>query len=236
MPKGKPDGRVTAKRARKLARRRTRMPERRQRAPAEVANTPQQPRRSDPALLAAEVERLERELAAARRQLAALEARADIDPLTGLLNRRAFERELSRSLAYVKRYGTDAALLYLDLDHFKGINDRCGHAAGDAVLRAVASVLNRHVRESDLVARIGGDEFALLLWNCDESNALAKALALEASIGRTTATHDGAVLTVGASVGAAPLLPLDQPSEAIARADSAMYARKAARRAAPVPD
>jgi diguanylate cyclase (GGDEF)-like protein len=232
MPKGKSDGRLTAKRAGKPARRRTRMPERRQRVPVEVASTSQPRRRSDPALLAAEVERLERELAAARRQLAALEARADIDPLTGLLNRRAFERELSRSLSYVKRYGTDAALLYLDLDHFKGINDRHGHAAGDAVLRAVASVLNRHVRESDLVARIGGDEFALLLWNCDEGNALAKALALEASIGRTTATHDGAALTVGASVGAASLLPLDQPSETIARADSAMYARKATRRAA----
>ena len=126
-----------------------------------------------------------------------LEAHADIDPLTGLANRRAFERELTRALAYVKRHGINAALLYLDLDDFKGINDRHGHSAGDAMLRAVASVLGRHVRESDLVARIGGDEFALLLWQCDEANAAAKAQALEASIGRTTAMHEGMPLTRG---------------------------------------
>ena len=136
-----------------------------------------------------------RQLAEARRQLAALEARADVDPLTELPNRRAFERELARSLAYVKRHGTGAALLYLDLDDFKRVNDRHGHSAGDAMLRAVASVLGRHVRESDVVARIGGDEFALLLWNCDEADARAKALALEASIGRTIATHAGVALT-----------------------------------------
>ena len=163
----------------------------------------------------------------------ALEARADVDPLTELPNRRAFERELARSLAYVKRHGTGAALLYLDLDDFKRVNDRHGHSAGDAVLRAVASVLGRHVRGSDVVARIGGDEFALLLWNCDEADAAAKALALETSIGRTIATHAGVALTVGASVGTAALLPLDEPALTIGRADRAMYARKAARRAAP---
>ena len=121
--------------------------------------------------LAAEVERLERELAAARAQMAALAARAEIDPLTDILNRRGFERELKRSLAYVKRYGTSAALIYLDLDDFKRINDRHGHAAGDAVLKAVAMVLTRHVRASDLVARLGGDEFAVLLWNLTEADA-----------------------------------------------------------------
>jgi diguanylate cyclase (GGDEF)-like protein len=179
--------------------------------------------------LAAEVERLERELAAARQQMATLEARADVDPLTDILNRRGFERELVRSLAYVKRHGTDAALLYLDLDGFKAINDRHGHAAGDALLKAVALVLGRHVRASDLVGRLGGDEFAVLLWNCDEQHAGSKALALEAAIARTTATHAGATLSVGASVGAAVLLPLDRPADTLERADRAMYARKAVR-------
>jgi PleD family two-component response regulator len=159
MPKGKPGGRVRAGLAIKPARERTQKPERRQRAPALATKAPRRPERSAAALLAAEIERLERELAAAREQLAALEARADVDPLTELPNRRAFERELGRSLAYVKRHGTGVALLYLDLDDFKRVNDRHGHAAGDAVLRAVASVLGRHVRESDVVARIGGDEF-----------------------------------------------------------------------------
>jgi diguanylate cyclase (GGDEF)-like protein len=232
MPKGEPDGRVKTKAATMPARERTQTPERQQRVPADDAKTARRPKRSDVTLLAVEVKRLEQELAAARGQLAALKARADVDPLTELPNHRAFERELARSLAYVKRHGTGVALLYLDLDDFKRINDRHGHSAGDAMLQAVASVLRRHVRASDIVARIGGDEFALLLWNCDEANAVAKALTVEASIGRTTAAHDGAALTVRASAGSALLLPLDQPAETIERADRAMYARKAVRRAA----
>jgi diguanylate cyclase (GGDEF)-like protein len=188
------------------------------------------PARSDAARLAVAVERLERELAAARTQMSALAARAEIDPLTDILNRRGFERELKRSLAYVKRYGTDAAVVFVDLDDFKLVNDRHGHAAGDAVLKAVAMVLTRHVRASDLVARLGGDEFAMLLWMCGEADAQAKAQALESAIGRTTATHAGSTLTVGASCGAAMVLPLDHPAELLERADRAMYARKAAKR------
>lgn len=245
MPRGKADGRVRAglatksaiksavKPARKSAHESAQKPapERRSRAPAEAAKTAHRPKSLDAMVLAAEVERLEQELAAARARLVELEARADRDPLTDLPNRRTFERELARSLAYVKRHGTSAALLYLDLDAFKHINDCYGHAAGDTMLRAVSSVLGRHVRESDIVARIGGDEFALLLWNCDEASAVMKAQALETAVGRTTAMHDGATLAVGASVGAAALLPLDHPAETIARADRAMYGRKAARRA-----
>jgi diguanylate cyclase (GGDEF)-like protein len=195
--------------------------------PAEAA-----PRaRSQAMRLAAEVERLARELAAARSEIAALAARADVDPLTELANRRGFERELTRACAYVKRYGTSAALVYLDLDGFKTVNDNHGHLAGDAVLKAVAMVLVRHVRASDLVARIGGDEFAVLLWNCGEADAAAKAQALEEAIGRTTATHRARVIAAGASAGIALLLPLDTPTTVIERADRAMYARKAVRRA-----
>jgi diguanylate cyclase (GGDEF)-like protein len=187
------------------------------------------PTRSRAMQLAAEVARLQEELAAARVQMAALAARAEIDPLTNILNRRGFERELKRSLAYVKRHGTSAALVYLDLDGFKLVNDQHGHAAGDAVLKAVAMVLVRHVRASDVVARIGGDEFAVLLWNLNEANALAKARALAAAICRTTAMHAGATLSVDASAGVAVLLPLDQPGELLERADRAMYAQKMAR-------
>ena len=188
------------------------------------------PRRSAAMHLAAEVERLERELAAARQQLAALETRAEIDPLTDILNRRGFERELKRSLAHAKRHGASAALLYLDLDGFKSINDRHGHAAGDAVLKAVATVLMRHVRASDVVARLGGDEFAALLWHLTDDAAQHKARLLETAIARTTATHAGTTLSVGASVGSAPLLPLDQPADVLERADRAMYERKRSRR------
>ena len=91
--------------------------------------------------LVADVEALKAELAAARAQIAELEVRADVDPLLDILNRRGFERELTRSLAYVKRYGTPAALLYIDLDGFKSVNDRYGHTVGDAVLKAVACAL-----------------------------------------------------------------------------------------------
>ena len=203
--------------------------ERRIRPPAESADAPIRPTRAAALRLAAEVERLELELAAARSEIVALAAHVDTDPLTGVLNRRGFERELKRALAYLKRYDTSAALLFVDLDRFKTINDSHGHAAGDAVLRAVAMVIARQVRASDLVARLGGDEFVVLLWNLTAANARAKAEVIEAAIARTTATHAGTQLSIGASVGSAPLLPLDTPASVLERADAAMYARKAAR-------
>jgi len=179
--------------------------------------------------LAAEVERLAAELQASRAHITELEARVDVDPLTETLNRRGFERELKRSLAYVKRYGVSAALVYLDLDEFKPVNDRHGHAAGDAVLKAIASALIRHVRASDVVARIGGDEFAALLWNVDDAAAAAKAAALEAAVYATPVRWGSSTLVVGASAGVAFMGPLDTPAELLARADAAMYARKAER-------
>jgi diguanylate cyclase (GGDEF)-like protein len=179
--------------------------------------------------LAAEVERLRAELAAARAQVAELEAKADVDPLLDIFNRRGFMRELERALAYVKRYGNPAALLYLDLDGFKPVNDRHGHAAGDAVLQAVARTLAANVRASDTVARLGGDEFAVLLWNLDEARAAAKAAALEQMIAATVIPWKTAALAVGASAGIAVLGPGDQAPTVLARADHAMYARKAGR-------
>ena len=195
-------------------------------AEAERVEAPTRPARALGVELVAEVARLEQELATARAQVAALAAFAQIDPLTDILNRRGLERELKRSLAHVKRYGVSAALIYLDLDGFKRVNDRHGHAAGDAVLKAVAMVLDCHSRESDVVARVGGDEFVLLLWNCSEADAQAKAQAIEAAIARMTPSHAGAALQVGASCGVAVLLPLDRPQDLLDRADRAMYARK----------
>jgi diguanylate cyclase (GGDEF)-like protein len=177
--------------------------------------------------LAAEVERLAAELDASRTRITELEARIDVDPLTETLNRRGFERELKRALAYVKRYGVSAALVYLDLDEFKPVNDRHGHAAGDAVLKAIAVALVRRVRASDVVARIGGDEFAVLMWNIGEADALAKAAALEAAVYATAVRWGESTLVVGASAGVAFIGPLDTPAEVLARADAAMYARKA---------
>jgi diguanylate cyclase (GGDEF)-like protein len=179
--------------------------------------------------LAAEVERLAAELKLFRARIAELEARVDVDPLTETLNRRGFERELARSLAYVKRYEASAALIYIDLDRFKPVNDRHGHAAGDAVLKAIAATLLRQVRASDVVARIGGDEFVVLLWNVGGAAAAAKALALEAAVCAMRLRFADSTLTVGAAAGVALLRPLDTAADVLSRADAAMYARKSER-------
>src|SRR5215217_3353928 len=226
MPNGKQGAKRSARASADLAH----APERRFRSFAEeAAEAPQKrPPRSQAMRLVAEVERLERELAAARAQMEVLATCAHIDPLTGIVNRRGFDRELNRACAYVKRYGASAALIYVDLDDFKRVNDQHGHVAGDAMLRAVATVLTRHVRASDLAARVGGDEFALLLWHCSEADAEAKAFALEAAIAETTANYAGVTLSIGGSAGATMLLPHDEPADVVERADRAMYARKKA--------
>src|SRR4029079_15246734 len=198
-----------------------------------------QPRMDDefPSLTAllAENERLKRELAISRARVGELEARADIDPLLDVLNRRGFERELKRALAHVKRYGTQAALMFVDLDGFKGINDRFGHAAGDALLKAVARELIGHVRASDVVGRLGGDECGVIVWRVEEPQALAKARQLEAVMARIAITHGRSQISVAASVGIAPLVEDSNPVDVIAAADQAMYARKDERRGLPAP-
>ena len=173
-----------------------------------------------------ELDRLKSELRAARAKITELEARADIDPLLDTLNRRGFERELARSIAYVKRYGTDAVLIYLDLDGFKSVNDRCGHSAGDELLKAVVAALCGRVRASDTVARLGGDEFAILMWNVSEAHAFAKARDLENAVAAVEVERGGIKLSVGASAGVAAVSPLDTPAQAIDAADRAMYVRK----------
>ena len=182
------------------------------------------------ALLRVEVERLKVELAAAQVRIAELERCADVDPLLDVLNRRGFERELTRSLAYVKRYGTPAALVYLDLDGFKAINDQHGHAAGDRLLKAVADELTAHVRASDVVARLGGDEFGVLMWNVSGPQAAVRARELENRVEWLSLAQGPARLGVGASAGVVPLSPQLDAGAVIEAADQAMYARKRERR------
>jgi len=199
-------------------------------AGAEPPKASRAPSRAIVMRLAAEVDALAAQLQDSRARILDLEARVDVDPLTDVLNRRGFERELKRSLAYVKRYGTSAALIFIDLDGFKPVNDRHGHGAGDVVLKAIAAALVRNVRASDVVARLGGDEFAVLLWNVNGANAGAKASALEAAVYGTPVRWNASTLVVGASAGVALLGALDAPADVIARADAAMYARKDERR------
>src|SRR5271168_179836 len=127
------------------------------------------------ATLAIELGDLRAEIQRLKARLQEAETAADEDPLTSAKNRRAFIRELKRIAAFAQRYDAPASVVYFDLDDLKAINDRFGHAAGDAVLQAVASRLASHVRESDVVGRMGGDEFAVLLVQADLPTARAKA-------------------------------------------------------------
>lgn len=155
-----------------------------------------------------------------------LEWRATHDQLTGLGNRFAFEQRLKAVLGH-----PPAALLVIDLDRFKPINDRYGHSAGDAMLKAVANALVAHVRAGDLAVRTGGDEFAVVLERCPAEAAFRVAGEVQRAIARAELTWEGQTLNVGASVGVAPLSDEHADVEAwVAAADAACYAAKAAGR------
>jgi diguanylate cyclase (GGDEF)-like protein len=176
------------------------------------------------------IRRLRGELAKALARIEELKASADTDFLLDILNRRGFERELTRALAFIKRYHASGALIVLDVDRLKPINDEFGHAAGDQVLKAIVAALLREVRASDVVGRLGGDEFAVLLWNLSETDARAKAAALEQAIDELRFAFRGSTVASGASAGVAILNSHSDPRRALEEADSAMYVRKAQRR------
>lgn len=159
---------------------------------------------------------------------------ADHDPLTGLLNRRRFVDELARELARVRRYGGESAVLALDLDRFKPVNDAAGHAVGDQILVAIADVLRTRLRATDIVARLGGDEFGVLLPATDRDAAERLATELRAVIASRMRGGTSPVETrVTASIGVATFAAGDEdsgPEEVLARADLAMYAAKEAGR------
>ena len=178
----------------------------------------------------ATIRRLRAELAKALALVEQLQASADMDFLLGILNRRGFERELNRSISYIRRYHARGVLIVLDVDRLKPINDTFGHAAGDQVLKAVVAAITGQVRASDVVGRLGGDEFAVLLWNLSETDARAKAAALEAAIDGLSFVFDSRVVTVGVSAGVAILGKESEAARMLEEADRAMYVRKAQRR------
>src|SRR3981189_2607554 len=176
------------------------------------------------------VRRLRSQLAKAQARIDELQAHADTDFLVDIPNRRGFERELNRSIAYIKRYHASGALIVLDVDRLKPINDAFGHAAGDEVLKAIVAGLLSQVRSSGVIARLGGDEFALLLWNMSETDARAKAVSLEEAVDRLTFVFRGRTVTAGGSPRGATPGPPGEAGGALEEADSAMYVRKAQRR------
>lgn len=180
--------------------------------------------------LLTEVDDLRGEVGRLKARLAEAEGLADLDSLTPLLNRRAFVRELGRVRTFAQRYGSPASLVYFDLDGFKTINDRYGHAAGDAALTAVAERLQAQVRESDVVGRMGGDEFAIVLVQADRATAEAKAASLAEAIEREPLCFGEWTAPMRLSYGVHELGGDTDAEAMIAAADAAMFSAKRLRK------
>lgn len=149
------------------------------------------------------------------------------DPLTELGNRRQFTNALEQAVNSYNRYGHSASLVMLDIDHFKQINDRYGHHVGDLVLIHVAQRLARHCRTSDQIARVGGEEFALLLIECPQALAVAKAEHIRKDLADSLVRAEGLPLKITASFGVAHLRAKDTADVLFTRADEALYRAKA---------
>jgi diguanylate cyclase (GGDEF)-like protein len=182
--------------------------------------------------LLTEIDDLRGEVGRLKARLSEVEGLADRDALTPLLNRRAFLRELSRVRTFAQRYGSPASVVFFDLDGFKRVNDRFGHAAGDAALRAVAERLSANVRESDVVGRLGGDEFGVILVQADHATAELKAAALAHAIEAEPIQFGDWTAPVHVSFGVRQISSEAEPEALLAEADAAMFARKRARQAA----
>ena len=181
--------------------------------------------------LQAEWAGMQRELEIARARIAQLERLADEDSLAPIANRRAFVRELSRMIAFTRRYGPPSSVIYFDVNGMKQINDTYGHPAGDAALRHVAEVLSKNVRESDIVGRLGGDEFGVILTQTSQDQANAKGIALAEEIAATPFRWGKNSITVSAAYGVYSFTGSDDAQVAIEAADKAMYQQKRVRQA-----
>lgn len=160
------------------------------------------------------------------RRIAELEEMARTDPMTGLLNRRGFEEELSRALASARRYGETGVLAYIDLNDFKQINDLYGHEAGDRVLMQIGEILAAGIRETDYAARLGGDEFAVLLTKTGWRDGRTRARKLARQLNDTFVTLQGKPIRLSASAGVEAYGAGDDETTLLSRADGAMYRAK----------
>jgi diguanylate cyclase (GGDEF)-like protein len=163
--------------------------------------------------------------------IAMLRYQAQHDDLTGLINRREFETRLERNLKGVHKAGAQHVLCYLDLDQFKLVNDTCGHAAGDELLKQISALLAHRIRDRDTLARMGGDEFALLLENCSLADANQISDALLKLVRDYRFIYGDKIFNVGVSIGLVVInSSFETVSEVIHAADSACYSAKEAGR------
>jgi diguanylate cyclase (GGDEF)-like protein/PAS domain S-box-containing protein len=165
-----------------------------------------------------------------RRRIALLEKLSALDPLTQLPNRRSMEAAMASRLAETRRYEVTFGVLFIDIDHFKSVNDRYGHETGDEVLRLVAKTLSRSLRPFDLSGRWGGEEFLVIILNVDDAYLEVVAERVRALIAQTRIPLDNDYLQVTVSIGGTPARMDDTPEALLNRADRLMYQSKMAGR------
>jgi diguanylate cyclase (GGDEF)-like protein len=186
--------------------------------------------------LSEEVIALRDEVAELKSALSDAELLADNDALCPIFNRRAFEREVRREIALAGRFRTPLSLIFIDLDHFKKVNDAFGHAAGDDVLLRIADILTQNTRETDIVGRLGGDEFGIVLAQASHADSVSKATQLAGLIDQLVVCdgQDGAAepVRIGASCGVAQWKEGQGADSLIAHGDQDMFAQKAIRKSA----
>ena len=170
-----------------------------------------------------EIKRLRAQLEAGEARVLELDRLAHRDPLVDLPNRRSFLGKLEQLIARVDRHGTDAALLFVDVDGLKAINDKFGHGAGDQALTEISGLLVASVRKSDFVARLAGDEFGILLEHADELSAWSMALRVVETVDECEFCVGGVCLPLSVAIGVGVIQPGDTADSALARADKEMY-------------
>lgn len=175
-----------------------------------------------------EISLLRGKVARLQERVEQLDQLAHRDSLIDLPNRRGFMRELERLIGRADRYDAKGAMLFVDVDGLKIINDTLGHRAGDEALIQIANMLSKGVRHSDVVARIGGDEFGILLENSDDGAAHETAGRLIDQISACEVMFEGEALPLGVAIGVGMIDAHDTAEMVMDRADEAMYARKAA--------
>ncbi|MEC9291091.1 MAG: GGDEF domain-containing protein [Pseudomonadota bacterium] len=177
--------------------------------------------------LQSEIRYLREKIAAQSVTIEHLKRQAMEDGLTGLANRRSFERSLEQSLSYFRRYKRGGAVLMIDVNSFKSINDGLGHLAGDAILKDIARILEQYTRESDVVARLGGDEFAIILQEVTPEQADEKAAQIASVIADTPTRYSGRDVYTSVSVGVCHFNAKSTSTDVLHIADSDMYDKKA---------
>jgi len=191
-------------------------------------SAPASDKRSQDATFSADERReLLDEISLLKTRILHLEHSADTDPLVPVYNRRAFMREIEKAQTMMSRYDILSSIIFFDLNDFKSINDRFGHGIGDELLLMVGSTLQSSVRACDMVARIGGDEFAVLLFKTEEIAARAKAASLICRISEKKIEMPAGDISLSAAWGVSACHPEDTAKQILARADRAMYESKA---------